>query len=59
MTMKDDFRRPILAAFGGVMLIAGAGMAGAFDRTDQGVTASASNAPAGVQAIGGAPAPAS
>lgn len=43
--MKDDFRRPILAAFGGVMMIAGAGMAGALDRPDDGAKSSVGGAP--------------
>ena len=45
--MKNDFRRPVLAAFGGVLMLASAGMAAAFVGPDFRATLSGSNVPGG------------
>src|SRR5689334_15805750 len=44
---KSDFRRPVLAAFGGVLLLSAAGMAAAFAGPDYRATLSGSNIPGG------------
>lgn len=44
---KSDFRRPVLAAFGGVLLLSAAGMAAAFAGPDYRATLSGSNVPGG------------
>jgi hypothetical protein len=45
--LKNSLRRPVLAAFGGVLMLAGAGMAGAFTGPDFRATLSGSNVPGG------------
>ena len=44
---KSDFRQPVLAAFGGVLLLSAAGMAAAFAGPDYRATLSGSNVPGG------------
>ena len=45
--LKNSLRRPVLTAFGGVLMLCGAGMAGAFAGPDFRATLSGSNVPGG------------
>ena len=44
---RNNLRRPVLAAFGGALMLCGAGMAGAFAGPDFRATLSGSNVPGG------------